>query len=302
MASDINPMKGGQPLIRLLKPIAVAAAVGTVALAGCSKSTTTSGATSTATAAPSISATAAPPTAAVTDSKAADLRTTVNVLLGEHLSLAIKTVDAALGGRTADFNAYGDLLNANGTDIGGLIGQVYGADAQKSFNGIWSAHNADFVEYTQGLAAKDTAKQNDAITKLTTVYLPQFSTLIAGATGLPTATVTQLTADHITTTKAVVDDIAAKDYTKAGTDLRMAYAHMQKIADPLAEAIAAQHPNLFPGDAKNKGVDLRVSLNNLLQEHLYLATSATGAALAGNDAEFAPLSDEIGRASCRERV
>ncbi|MEA2533758.1 MAG: hypothetical protein QOJ93_1569 [Actinomycetota bacterium] len=203
--------------------------------------------------------------------------------------MAIKAVDAALGGRTAEFTAYGDILNTNGTDIGGLIGQVYGADAQTRFNGIWSAHNADFVEYTQGLAAKDTAKQTDAVNKLTTVYIPQFSALIAGATGLPTATVTELTTMHITTTKAVVDDIAAKSYDKAATDLRAATAHMQKLADPVAEAIATQHSDMFPGDPKNKGVDFRVALDNLLQEHLYLATSATGDALAGNSAEFTPL-------------
>jgi hypothetical protein len=265
--------------------MAVTLAAGTVFLAACAKGSTTSSAAPTDPAS-SPSATAA---ALVIDSKAADLRTSVNLLFAEHLDVAIKAVDAALGGRTAEFTAYGDILNTNGTDIGGLIGQVYGTDAQTKFNGIWSAHNADFVEYTQGLAAKDKAKQDDAVNKLTTVYIPQFSSLIAGATGLPTATVTELTTMHITTTKAVVDDIAAKTYDKAATDLRAATAHMQKLADPVAEAIAAQHTGMFPGDPKNKGVDFRVALNNLLQEHLYLATSATGDALAGNTAEFTPL-------------
>ncbi len=224
---------------RLIKPIAVAATAGTVLLAACAKSTTPSS-TPTATASPTASA-----AAVVTDSKAANLRTTVNLLLAEHLSLAVKAVDAALGGRTPEFNAYGDLLNTNGTDIGGLIGQVYGADAQKSFNGIWSAHNADFVEYTQGLAAKDTAKQNDAVTKLTTVYVPQFSSFIANAVGLPTATVTSLVAEHITTTKAVVDDQAAGKQPDAANADRMAAQHMQKIGDPLAKAIVAALPAKF---------------------------------------------------------
>jgi len=274
-------------LKRLIKPLAVTLAAGTVFLAACAKSSTTSSSspsnTSPASSSPSAAATL------VTDSKAADLRTSVNLLFGQHLDVAVKAVDAALGGRSAEFTAYGDILNTNGTDIGALIGQVYGADAQTRFNGIWSAHNADFVEYTQGLAAKDMAKQTDAVNKLTTVYIPQFSALIAGATGLPTATVTDLTTMHITTTKAVVDDIAAKSYDKAATDLRTATAHMQKLADPVAEAIAAQHPDMFPGDPKNKGVDFRVALDNLLQEHLFLATSATGDALAGNTAEFTPL-------------
>jgi hypothetical protein len=259
--------------------MAVTLAAGTVFLAACAKSSTTAASpTDTSPASSSPSATAA---ALVIDSKAADLRTSVNLLFAEHLDVAIKAVDAALGGRTAEFTAYGDILNTNGTDIGGLIGQVYGADAQTRFNGIWSAHNADFVEYAQGLAAKDTAKQTDAVNKLTTVYIPQFSALIAGATGLPTATVTELTTMHITTTKAVVDDIAAKSYDKAATDLRAATAHMQKLADPVAEAIAAQHPDMFPGDPKNKGVDFRVALDNLLQEFTPL-----GAALNANGTDL----------------
>lgn len=272
---------------RLVTPFVAALAAGTLVLAACSKSTTTSGSSSSPS--PAASASASAGAAPVVDSPAANLRVTVNLLLGEHISLAIKAVDAALNGRTQDFSAYNTQLNTNGTDIGALIGQVYGADAQKSFNGIWSAHDADFVEYTQGLAAKDTAKQNDAVSLLTTQYVPQFSALIAGATGLPTATVTSLVGDHIMTTKAVVDDLGKKDYTKAATDLRTAYAHMQMIADPLAEAIAAQHSNTFAGNPKNAGVDFRVALNNLLQEHVYLATAATQDALIGNSAEFMAL-------------
>ena len=271
---------------RALIPVAIPLAGAMIFLGACSKSPANTTSSPADTSSPAASAPASPAAAPVTDSKAADLRTSLNVLLSEHLTLAVKAVDAALAGRTAEFNGYGTLLNTNGTDLGKDIAAVYGAAAGTSFNGIWSAHNADFVEYTTGLAKNDKTMQTDAVTKLTTVYIPQFSNLIAGATKLPTATVTSLVTDHITTTKAVVDDLAAKDYTKGATDLRMAYAHMQKIADPLAEAIVTQHPDLFPGDATNKGVDLRVSLDNLLQEHLYLATSATGAALAGNSAEF----------------
>ena len=275
---------------RYLKPLAATLAAGTLALAACSKSTnTTAGSTPSAGASASAAAMAAP----VITSKAADLRVSLNLLLAEHLTLAVKAVDAALGGRTAEFNAYNTQLATNGTDLGKDITAVYGAAAGQSFNGIWSAHNADFVEYTVGLATNNAQKKTEGVNLLLNTYIPQFSNLIAGATGLPTATVTQLTTDHITTTKAVVDDLFAKNYTQAATDLRMAYAHMEKIADPLSEAIAAQHPDLFPGDAKNKGVDFRVTLNNLLQEHLYLATMATGDALAGNSAEFMALNTDL---------
>jgi len=80
------------------------------------------GATSAST--PGTKATIAPSTVAVTDSKAADLRTKLNLLLGEHLMLASKATGAALGGRSDEFAAYGDALNKNGTDIGAMIGSV----------------------------------------------------------------------------------------------------------------------------------------------------------------------------------
>jgi len=41
-----------------------------------------------------------------------------------------------------------------------------------------------------------------------------------------------------------------------------------------------------PLHAQMKGADLRVGLNTMLEEHVYLAASATGAALGGRQAEF----------------
>ena len=223
----------------------------------------------------------------MTDSPAADLRTKLNLALGEHIILAAKATNAALGGRSDEFAAYGGLLNTNGTDIGAMLGSVYGADAKDAFNAIWSAHNGFFVDYTTGVATKDQAKIDKSVSDLTTIYVPQFTDFIVGATGLPKDAVTQLTTEHVLQTKAIVDAQAKGDWTAAYANLRLAYAHMQMIGDALAPAIAAKFPDTFTGEAVNKGVDLRVGLNQLLQEHLYLASFATGAALGGRSDEFA---------------
>ena len=223
----------------------------------------------------------------MTDSAAADLRTKLDLALGEHIIFATKATSAALGGRTAEFSAYGDLLNKNGTDIGAMIGSVYGDAAKNQFNTIWSAHNGFFVDYTTGVAKKDKAMQDKAVKDLTTIYVPQFTDFISGATGLPKDAVAALTMDHVLQTKAVVDDQAKGDWKAAYADLRKAYAHMQMIGDAIAPAIVAKFPAKLAGEASNKGVDLRVGLDMLLQEHLYLASSATGAALGGRADEFA---------------
>jgi hypothetical protein len=229
----------------------------------------------------------------MTDTAAADLRTKLNLALGEHIIFASKATGAALGGRADEFAAYGDLLNANGTDIGAMIGSVFGDAAKDQFNQIWSAHNGFFVDYTTGVAKKDQAMQDQAVKDLTTVYVPQFADFISGATGLPKDAVTALTTEHVVQTKAIVDAQAKGDWKAAYAAIRTAYAHMQMIGDALAPAIAAKFPEELSGDSMNKGVDLRVALNQLLQEHLYLASDATAAALDGRADEFAAAGDAL---------
>jgi hypothetical protein len=225
--------------------------------------------------------------AAVTDSPAADLRTDLNLLLGEHIILASKATGAALDGRNEEFAAYGGLLNSNGTDLGAMIGSVYGSEAEDAFNQIWSAHNGFFVDYTTGVATDDQAMMDKAVEDLTTVYVPQFSDFIVGATDLPRDAVVGLVTDHVVQTKAIVDAQGAADWDTAYDAIRTAYAHMQMIGDALAPAIVAKFPDKIAGDAMTSAVDLRVGLNQLLQEHLYLASFATGAALDGRNDEFA---------------
>jgi hypothetical protein len=262
-------------MLRPLKAVALGVAVA-FGLLACGQGTTSS-------------QTSSPPpqaSAPATASKAADLRVRLDYLLGEHLVLASKATGAALGGRNDEFATYGDLLNQNGTDLGAMIGAAYGNDAQAKFNQIWSAHNGFFVDYTTGVAKKDQAMQDKAVADLSNTYVPQFSDFISGATGLPKDAVTTLTKEHVLQTKRIVDDQAKQDWPAAYADVRKAYAHMQMIGDAVAPAIARKNASSFPGDPTNKGVNLRVSLNQLLQEHLYLATAATGAALGGRNDEF----------------
>jgi hypothetical protein len=218
-------------------------------------------------------------------SAAANVRTDLDYLLGEHLILAAKATGAALDGRTDQFEAYGGLLNTNGTDLGAAIGSIYGAEAEDEWNRIWSAHNGFFVDYTTGVATDDSALAGGAVDDLTTIYVPEFSAFLAGATGLPEDAIADLVTDHVLQTKAVVDAQASGDFEAAYAAIRTAYAHMQMIGDALAPAIA--EGNDIEGEAINAGVDFRVALNQLLQEHLFLASFATDAAIGARDDEFA---------------
>ncbi len=218
--------------------------------------------------------------------KAAELRTGLNALLGEHILLAASATGAALAGRDAEFKAAAASLDANSVDLSKAIGSVYGAGAQDAFLPLWRKHIGFVVDYTTGVAAKDKAKQDKAVNDLVQ-YTQDFGAFLSSANpNLPKATVADLVKTHVLTLKDVIDAQAAGDQVKALAATRTAYHHMQMIADPLAAAIVKQFPDKFNGSTDSAAATLRASLNVALREHVYLAARATGAALGGRDAEF----------------
>jgi hypothetical protein len=229
---------------------------------------------------------AASPAVAATDSKAADLRAHLDSLLGEHALLSAKATDAAMAGRTDEYAAYAGLLTRNGTDMGDLLGGALGADAQNRFDQLWAAHDTAVVQYTAGAAAQDGAAQDRAVQQLSTGFVPQFADLFSSVAGLPKDSLTEIAKDHVQSIKQLVDDQGRKNWAAVYADTRYAYADMQEMGDTLGMAIARKQASRLPGSGSGKAVDLRVKLDQLLQEHLYLATSATDAAIAGRTDQF----------------
>jgi hypothetical protein len=179
--------------------------------------------------------------------KAADLRTGLNTLFAEHVSLAASATGAALGGRDAEFKAAAGALDANSVAIAKAIGSVYGADAEAAFLPLWRKHIGFVVDYTVGVATKDKAKQTKAVNDLVG-YTDDFGAFLSSANpNLPKATVAELVKGHILTLKDVIDAQAAKDYNKTYMLLRTATGHMHMIADPLADAIVKQFPDRYAG-------------------------------------------------------
>lgn len=217
---------------------------------------------------------------------AADLRTNLNALLGEHVLIAAVATSHALGGREAAFKGAVGGLDANSIDISKAIGAVYGADAEKAFLPLWRKHIGFLVDYTTGAATKDKAKQDKAVSDLVG-YSQDFGAFLSSANpNLTKGAVADLLKGHILILKDVVDAQAAGDWPKAYAATRSAYHHMQMIGDPLAAAIAKQFPNRFPGAPDAPAATLRTTLNTALREHAIIAAMATGSALGGREAEF----------------
>src|SRR5947208_9057202 len=133
--------------------------------------------------------------------KAADLRTGLNALLGEHVYLASAATNAARGGRQAEFEAAAAALDANSVDIAKAIGSVYGADAEKAFLPLWRKHIGFVVDYTTGIAAKNKTKQDKAVNDLIG-YTEDFAAFLSSANpNLPKSAVAELVKGHILTLK-----------------------------------------------------------------------------------------------------
>jgi hypothetical protein len=179
------------------------------------------------------------------DSAAANLRNTLNLALREHAILAAMATGSALGARTAEFNAAAGAVDANSIDIAKAIGSVYGTDAEKAFLPLWRKHIGFVVDYTTGLATKDKAKQDKAVSDLIR-YADDFGAFLSSANpNLPKSAVADLVKGHILTLKDVVDAQATKEWPKVYSNLRMATSHMAMIADPLGAAIAKQFPDRY---------------------------------------------------------
>lgn len=226
---------------------------------------------------------------------AAALRAGLTNLLSEHVYLAALASSSALGGDTANFNAFAEVLNgdaSNSTDLVNAIGSAYGPDVQKAFDPLWRKHIGFVVDYVGASAKGDEAGKKAAVDKLV-AYADEFGAVIESINGLPKKTVSELVLMHITTLKDVIDSQVAKDQPKVYSGLRSAYVHMDMIAGPLADATAKKFPDKFDGNALSEASDLRSTLNLALREHVFLAFSAARGALGGNTAAFTAAAEAL---------
>jgi hypothetical protein len=234
----------------------------------------------------STSPSASPSPVRPAQSKAADLRTQLDLLLGEHTMLVAKQAVAA-SNHTDEYSGYLTLLASNANSLVDVLRSAYGNGAANQFAQAWGIQNGYLVDYTIGVVTHNDAKSNGAMSGLINGFTPQFAQLITSLGQAPVDAVMQLEAAQVADLKATIDDETAQSYAKLYADVRTAYAHSSRIGDMLAVRMAQQFPDKFPGDPISNAVEARVSLNELLQEHSYLTTMMSDAGIAGRSAEAA---------------
>jgi hypothetical protein len=223
-------------------------------------------------------------------SQAADLRTHLNLLFGEHIYIVAKESEAAVD-HAGEYTSYANLLATNTRDLTSLMGRAFGNTTATQFSQAWTAYNGYLADYTIGVVTHDQEKANVAMSGLSNQSLPQLAQLITTATQIPLNQITESLKNQLTATKELIDDEfaaqSAMTYSVTYGELHSAYTIASGLGNTLALRISQQFPDKFPGDPSAKVVNLRASLNNVLQECAYLATMATDAAVNGRNAEVA---------------
>lgn len=179
-----------------------------------------------------------------TATPAADLRVALNAALREHVSLAAVALRDAFDGAPTTEAALASL-DENSVEIAGLVGSVYGDEAEATFLSVWRDHIGFFADYTLAAKAGDQAAMAQAKDDLNG-YTKQASAFFADANEhLPKDAVNSLLQMHVGHVIAAVDAYGAGDYKKSFAVEAEAYDGAGQIADTLAAAIAKQNPDKF---------------------------------------------------------
>jgi len=216
--------------------------------------------------------------------KASDLRTRLDLLFGEQVLMVAKETAAAAYG-TDEYPGYVALLATNANDLEDVMRSAVGNTAAGEFAQAWSEQNRDLIEYAVGLVTHKQSQADSAAADLNGVFVPAFGRLISSLTQLPADQMSHMIALQLTAIEAVIADAVAQTFPQMYTDLHSAYAQTSKLGDQLAGRIVQLFPDKFPGDPSLHVVDLRASVNTLLQEHAYITTMATDSVVRGRTSE-----------------
>lgn len=219
-------------------------------------------------------------------SKAADLRTELDLLLGEQVMIVAKQSAAAVN-HSEEYTGYTALLTVNRNDLRHVLSLAFGDTAATQLWQLWGVENSYLVDYAIGIVTHNQAKSAASTSGLNSGFVPQFAALITSLTQLPEDSVSALMSRQVLQEKAVIDDQAAQKPGSAYPDLHAAFIQSGRLGDALATRIAEKFPDKFPGDPTLSAVDRRVLVNTLLEEHAYLVTMTTGAIVRGDGAEKA---------------
>lgn len=222
--------------------------------------------------------------AVVDPTDAVELRITLEQLLGQHATLAVRFMRGRVDGAEEFTRVAVDALVTNTDQLTEVVESVYGPEGGAAFEQLWSDHVTFFFDYTVGLVEDDAEAMRAAEADLDR-YIEEFAAFMESATEgeLAAADVTEGLDMHVDHLLRQVDAYAAGDYATAFALQHEAYEHMFPTGRTLAGGIAAQHPGELPVPIDEASQQLRSALGLLLGEHVELAIDTMRAGVRGAD-------------------
>lgn len=215
---------------------------------------------------------------------AVDLRAALDSILSEHAYLAVITMQKGIDG-SKDFEAAAGQLEENTEELSAAVGSVYGDEAGKQFQTIWSSHIGYFVDYVTATAEKDEDGRKKALAELDNYRVEQADFLDKATEGrLKSKDLEEGLKMHVDQLIWAFDSYGAADYEKTYTSLTESMQHMFGTGKGLSWAITEQFPDKFDNlSVDTPEADLREGLNSEFSAHAALAILAMQKGIDGAD-------------------
>ncbi|MCD7035778.1 copper amine oxidase [Metabacillus sp. GX 13764] len=189
---------------------------------------------------------------ASSDTKAADLRSSLSSLTAEHTALAALGLQKGYDG-AADYDFVNWAEDQHTMDFKKTISAIYGNKAGMQFEKIWqSDHIIAQGELAAAAAEGDQQKEQAAKGKLMN-FSKKFGTFLSEATGerLSEKDAQAAILKHENSIIKAFDNYVSKDYAASYRSFREGYAFMFEAAKTLSNAIASQMPDKYTGSSSS---------------------------------------------------
>jgi hypothetical protein len=217
-------------------------------------------------------------------SAAADFRVKIERLVREHVYLTLFMTEAAVNGRTKEFEGAASALDDSAVAFAQELAGQYGEDAEHAFLAMWRRYQPLLSGYAARLAHK---KAIGPVLKRLNAFPVEYGALMASITPLlnPHRATNQMV-DVVAQIKSFIGLQVKKDFAKADTTVRTAASKAGLLGAAIAEAMIEDNPAALRGNPNAAAAVYRYTLSGILTENAYLLSLASQGSATRRAAEL----------------
>lgn len=218
-----------------------------------------------------LPATAFGASAPTTKTPAADLRTTMAKINGEHAYYTVIAMQKRFD-KAPDASEAMNLVTANSNTAAMMVSELYGKSAAETFRGGWDKHVSLLMDYVDATIAKNDAARKQATSALKANAASMSAVLNNLNPYLDRKTVEKSLLVHEQDLLQAFDGYASGKYASAYTAAHNAYVHTATLGAMMATAITKQFPAKFDRTTtQTSAAYLRQQMGQGLGEHAILS-------------------------------